>query len=70
MTEKPSAYAFERILPEQIIRNINSFLPRPPKKKKGQISPSMQKEIMKIQSMSLNGKNAMYMRDLEDFCLD
>lgn len=69
ITQSP-AYVFRDILPDELIYVINSFIPRPPKKKKQTISPSMQKELTKIQTLSLKGKNAMYMRDLEDFCLD
>jgi len=33
-------------------------------------SPSLQKELTRIQTMKLKGKSAMYMRELEDFMLD
>ena len=68
MIKNSPAYVFEKIIPLDLIYVINSFLPRPPKKK--QVSPSMQKELIKIQRMGLKGKNNMYMRDLIDFCLD
>lgn len=60
--------AFEK-LPDDVLRYILRFIPEPPKKKKS-ISPSFQKELHKIQNMTLKGKNNMYMRDLEDFLLD
>lgn len=63
-------YVLSHIFPSHIIRNINSFVPIDKKKKDNQISPSMQKELMKIQTRSLKGKHSMYLRDLEDFCLD
>lgn len=69
ITQSP-AYVLERILPIDLVYVIHSFLPRPVKKKKESISPSMQKELTKIQHMTLKGKNGMYMKNLEDFCLD
>lgn len=69
ITQSP-AYVLERILPIDVVYVIHSFLPRPAKKKKESISPSMQKELIKIQHMTLKGKNSMYMKNLEDFCLD
>jgi hypothetical protein len=70
MLQHSPAYILKDILPDDLIYVINSFLPRPSKKKKQQVSPSMQKELIKIQSITLKGKNNMYMRNLEDFCLD
>jgi hypothetical protein len=70
MLQHSPAYILKDILPDDLIYVINSFLPRPSKKKKQVISPSMQKELTKIQTLLLRGKNAMYMRNLEDFCLD
>jgi hypothetical protein len=69
MIKNSSAYIFERVLPLDVVYVIDSFLPRPPKKKK-EISPSLQSQLKKIQSMDLKGKNAMYMRDFDDFILD
>jgi hypothetical protein len=45
-------------------------MPRPTKKKREQISPSLQKALQIIQSLELKGKNGMYMRGLDDFILD
>ena len=56
-------------LPDDVLRHIMSFIPEPPKKKKS-VSPSFQKELYRIQNMTLKGKNNMYMRNLEDFLLD
>ncbi len=56
-----------QFLPEDIIRVIDSFFPYPKKKK---ISPSMQKELKKIQTMHIRNKPTMYLKDLIDFCLD
>ena len=33
-------------------------------------SPSLQRELAKIQKICLKGKSAMYMNELDDFCLD
>jgi hypothetical protein len=55
------------LLPSDVIWVIDSFFPNPKKKK---VSPSMQKELKKIQNMFIRNKPTMYMRDLEDFCLD
>lgn len=58
-------------LPDDVLRHIMTFIPPPtPKKKRESMSPSMQKELYKIQNITLKGKNNMYMRDLEDFLLD
>ncbi len=52
-----------------VVREIDKFFPYP-KKKKESISPSMQKELQKIQTLNLRGKSNMYMKDLIDFVLD
>jgi hypothetical protein len=52
-----------------VVREIDKFFPYP-KKKKESISPSMQKELHKIQTLTLYGKNQMYMKGLIDFVLD
>jgi hypothetical protein len=70
MIKQSPAYIFEPILPLDIVYVINSFLPKPVKPKKKQVSPSFQKELQKIQSVELKGKSGMFMRDLEDFLLD
>jgi hypothetical protein len=70
MIKQSPAYLFRDILPDDLIYVIHTFLPRPVKKKKEPVSPSLQKELTKIQSVVLKGKIGMYMRDLDDFCLD
>ena len=57
------------ILPFDVIKYIDRFVPYD-KPKKDNISPSMQKELYRIQTLSLRGKSPMYMKDLIDFCLD
>ena len=54
--------------PIEVVRLIYSFLPPNPKKKGP--SPSFERELKKLQSIQLKGKNQMYMRDLDDFILD
>lgn len=61
--------AIEQQLPEEIVKRIYSYLPYP-KKKKIEHSPSLQKELIKIQSTELKGKSATYMKGLDDFCLN
>ena len=59
----------EQQLPENVLQNIYSFIPYP-KKKKLVHSPSLQKELTRIQGTELKGKCGTYMKGLDDFCLD
>lgn len=59
----------EQALPEDIVQHIYSFVPYP-KKEKPQHSPTLQKELTRIQSLELKGKSGMFMKGLDDFCLD
>ncbi len=70
MIKQSPAYILESVLPLDLVYVIHTYLPRPPKKKKEQVSPTFQKELQKIQSIELKGKNEMYMIGLEDFLLD
>jgi hypothetical protein len=65
----PSLYVLNQVLPMDVVREIDKFFPYP-KKKKQPVSPSMQKELQKIQTLNLRGKSGMYMKDLIDFVLD
>ncbi len=65
----PSIIELASTLPSDVIHVIISFIPIR-KKEKQKWSPSLQKELNRIQSMTLKGKKAMYLRDLEDFCLN
>ncbi len=56
-------------LPIDLVNVILKYVPKY-RKPKQKISPSLQKQLEKIQSMSLKGKSAMYMKGLDDFCLD
>jgi hypothetical protein len=70
MIEKSPAYLLKSLLPSDLINVISAYVPQYPKKKKLEVSPSAQKELKRLQYACLKGKNDMYMRDLEDFCLD
>lgn len=64
----------EAILPDDIVRLINSFVPHLPKEKKSpsypcKISPNMERDLRSIQNKLLKGKDNMYLRDLDDFVL-
>lgn len=66
---QPSLFVLKSILPGDIVTHIDKFLPYP-KKQKIIHSPSLQKELTKIQNMKLKGLNNMYMKNLYDFVLD
>jgi hypothetical protein len=70
MIQQSPAYILEPYLPLDLIYVISSFVPYYPKKIKPQVSPSAQIQLKKLQTLTLKGKNNMYMRGLEDFCLD
>lgn len=70
MIDRSPAYLLNHILPSDVIGVISLYVPNYPKKKKPEVSPSAQKELKRLQLTTLKGKNNMYMRDLEDFCLD
>jgi hypothetical protein len=55
-------------LPDDIVNLILSYLPK--KKKKGHISPSLQRELEKLQKLTLKGKSGMYLREFDVFSLD
>jgi len=55
-------------LPDDIVNLIMSYLPK--KKKKGHISPSLQRELEKLQKLSLKGMKGMYLREFDIFALD
>jgi hypothetical protein len=60
----------ENQLPLDIIWYISTFVPHMEKRQTPSSSPSLQKELTRIQNINLKGKNANYMMDLEDFILD
>ena len=55
-------------LPKEIVQYIYTFVPHLERTKTP--SPSLQKELKRIQTLTLKGKSPMYMKDFEDFCLD
>ena len=55
-------------LPDDIVNLILSYLPK--NKKKGHISPSLQRELEKLQKLTLKGKCGMYLREFDVFSLD
>jgi len=59
----------EEMLPEDVVNHIYKFVPHNKKIKK-EHSPSLQKELMRIQTVTLRGKSADFMRGLGAFCLD
>ena len=56
-------------LPDDIVHLINAFLPIKSRKKK-HMSPSLQRELEKIQKLTLKGKTGMYLREFMDFSID
>ena len=60
-------YVIEQQLPEDIVKYIATFVPHYPKPTTPKISPSLEKELQKIQTIQLRGKSPMYMKDLDDF---
>jgi hypothetical protein len=64
----------EAILPDEILRLISRFVPHFKKEKKSpslpcSVSPNMERDLRRIQNMSLRGKNNMFLKDLDDFVL-
>lgn len=61
--------AVKDMLPDDIVGIILTFLPKKSKKKKT-ISPSLQRELEKLQKLSLKGMKGMYLREFDVFALD
>jgi len=63
------------LLPDDIVRHIDSFVPHLPVKKKTPprypctVSPNMERDLRMIQNKLFKGKNEMYLRELDDFIL-
>jgi hypothetical protein len=55
-------------LPDDIVNLIMTYLPK--KKKKGHISPSLQRELEKLQKLRIKGMNGMYLREFSAFVMD
>jgi len=56
--------------PADVLRVINSFVPHTPKTQSPDGSPSLKRELARLQSKMLSQRSAMYMYELEDFMLD
>jgi hypothetical protein len=61
--------AIELLLPEDVVWYIYKFVPHHKKQKK-EHSPSLQKELQRIQTLQLHGKSGTYMKGFNEFCLD
>lgn len=58
-------------LPEDVVWYISTFVPHFPKPKKTPpCSPSLQRELERLQCSPMRGKNEMYLWGLIDFVLD
>jgi hypothetical protein len=55
-------------IPDDIVNLILTYLPK--KKKRGHISPSIQRELEKLQKITLKGKSAMYLKEFDAFSLN
>lgn len=58
----------QKLFPVEIIRHIRSFVPHTPKSIPP--SPSLLRELERIQRSPLRGKNEMYLRTFDDFILE
>jgi hypothetical protein len=57
----------QALLPEYVVCHIQKFVPHI--KKSPPPSPSLLRELDRIQRSPLRGKNEMYMKDYDDFIL-
>jgi hypothetical protein len=55
-------------IPDDIVNLSLTYLPK--KKKRGHISPSIQRELEKLQKITLKGKSAMYLKEFDVFSLN
>ena len=60
----------QNIIPKELVSLIHSFVPKYEKTPPSTPSPSLQKELRRIQCYKLSGTSPTYMYDFEDFCLD
>ena len=60
----------QMLLPLELVRLIDSFVPHTKKTPSPKTSPSLQRELARIQCKNLKGKSPTYMRGLDDFVLD
>ena len=59
----------EALLPDDILIVISRYLEHIRKPKVKPTSPSLQKELTKLQGYDIQGKNEMYLKDLDEFIL-
>jgi hypothetical protein len=58
------------LFPLELVRLIDSFVPHNKKSISHKTSPSLQRELARLQNKNLKGKSPTYMRGLDDFVLD
>ena len=56
-------------LPDYVLGIIYSYVPHTKRPKK-EHSPSLQRELERVQNIQLKGKSANYMKGFSNFCLD
>ena len=56
-------------LPDYVLGIIYSYVPHTKRPKK-EHSPSLQRELERVQNIELKGKSANYMKGFSNFCLD
>jgi hypothetical protein len=57
------------LLSVDLVRHIQRFVPHLSKKKSPPTSPSLQRELERLQRSPLRGVNEMYLRGFDDFIL-
>jgi hypothetical protein len=62
--------SIEKSLPRDVVNYIYTFVPHMEKTPTPKTSPSLEKQLRRIQAISLKGKSSMYMNELDDFILD
>lgn len=60
----------EQLLPDDVVKYIYRYVPHLEKLITPKSSPSLERELKRIQMKTLMGKSAMYMKELEDFLLE
>jgi hypothetical protein len=57
-----------KTLPIELVRNIYAYVPH--NKKERPLSPSLQLHLQKLHVSHMKGVSGMYLKGLDDFCLD
>ena len=63
-------YEIRMLFPKEIVHEIMLYVAHEEKQSPKTPSPSLQRELYKIQTMRLNGKSPTYMIEFDEFCLD